>query len=612
MAKEENQERSFGEAVADITDSSLRTIANGGSTLQVLASGGLAALNTESFQAEKKKRANAARLAELEIQQREQNLQQDAETYEYEKNMRPLRRRSAELGVQSLQQNLQQGKARFQHEQEMWQYDKDKAEHEKSARDFEKTLWSDTARASKARADSEEARAGMNLLAQQQAQQEVWRNDFEKNKKNLKKNIYKSVGYDALNIHAQDALDNSENLEAFMEASLIFRAYSQNDAEGDYLLREAGWLREEREDGTYLISDAGDLQLKLDQNNIKNIMTQIQERMRDDIAAAKITGQDAASIEDYATKNVLNAPGISNIFGTDGAALASYRNVLETGIPATKDYPGRPFTKAEIIGHQLSTSLQSAILDGKISEEEKKILTPLFAATVKQMGGEVLFGENIESTVIKRGDGSTVPLTTAAVDLARRDIVSAVWNAHVKDIQKQVTADETQAAVAGGGSDIIWKNKLDNMYGTDFREATDAERDKVVEVAKKMEIEEKGLMDEVGAKTMNDLSLDHLRLLDHEWINKIDNKKFYSPYQDMIFVREREELYKEKAPLIAELRELEKNTSEYREYISGRRGPTPQQKKLLSLRSKIDDINDAIKMREDKLSKRGVKFEEYK
>ena len=40
MAKEENQERSFGEAVADITDSSLRTIADGGSKWQVLASGG--------------------------------------------------------------------------------------------------------------------------------------------------------------------------------------------------------------------------------------------------------------------------------------------------------------------------------------------------------------------------------------------------------------------------------------------------------------------------------------------------------------------------------------------------------------------------------------------
>ena len=103
--------------------------------------------------------------------------------------------------------------------------------------------------------------------------------------------------------------------------------------------------------------------------------------------------------------------------------------------------------------------------------------------------------------------------------------------------------------------------------------------------------------------------------MDNAWQVAINEAELpdtlYSPYQNIIFVREREELYKEKAPLIAELRELEKNTSEYREYIYGRRGPTPQQKKLLSLRNKIDDINDAIKMREDKLRDRGVKLEEY-
>ena len=53
----------------------------------------------------------------------------------------------------------------------------------------------------------------------------------------------------------------------------------------------------------------------------------------------------------------------------------------------------------------------------KINEEEKRILAPLFAANIKKMGGEVIWGNSVDENFIRRGDGSQVGLRQLARDL---------------------------------------------------------------------------------------------------------------------------------------------------------------------------------------------------
>jgi hypothetical protein len=83
----------------------------------------------------------------------------------------------------------------------------------------------------------------------------------------------------------------------------------------------------------------------------------------------------------------------------------------------------------------LSRTLQGAIIDGKISQQEMQQLTPLFAMTVKKMGGEVIFGNDVATTKVKLASGVEVPLTKFANDIAQRDTVMTEWNKHCQEIQ---------------------------------------------------------------------------------------------------------------------------------------------------------------------------------
>lgn len=431
--------------------------------------------------------------------------------------------------------------------------------------------------------------------------------------------LKKQIGHDFLNLPGQTIFDNSENLRILTQVIQIFKAYEESDERGDYMLSKSDFTRQVKKDGLpVLVSKDGTREFILTEENINKAMLDIQNGLKNDIAASYLIGGDAQSLDEYATKNILEQPNTKQVFGTYGNAVGEYNQFLNSNISIGQGKVVPRFSKEDKLGHLLSRTLQGAIIDGKISQQEMQQLTPLFAMTVKKMGGEVIFGNDVATSKIKLANGVEVPLTKFANDIAERDKIMYEWNKHVNAIYEQKAKNNT----LGGDSEESPESKqagidLGNMYGAEYDRLRNADRKKIKKVHNGTMAELSEAMQRRGVKTIKELPLEVLRILDDNWIKDIedqdlDEKKFYSPYQDEIFKKEIALLNEEKAPLIAELRELEKTTSEYQEYLHGRRGPNQKQKKLEKLKGKVDKINDAIKMRKNKLESRGIKIEDNK
>jgi hypothetical protein len=564
-----------------------------------------AVFSPDEYKKYEQQRANAARFAELQLQQAEAD-------YAHRQAMNPLQQEGQRLSNLAARQRITSDRAAAARAEEQFGWQRENAEHERALRPLE-------IRGAEADARRAEAQAGAAELGLEIAQQQAWSNNFIRDTEIARQNFNTQFGYDSLNFHGQAIFDNSSNLEALIDADVIMTAYNRSPEEGDYALRQAGWKREVRQDengvsSEWIISDDGSLEMPLDDEHIQQVMTQIQKQLKDDIGAAYISGGDATSIEMFSAKRIIEDPVSLEAFGTKGTVLGLYNNFLYGGVPKEDGTMVPRFSNAQIVGHQLSEALQLALIDEQITEEEKRVLAPLFAANIKKMGGEVIWGNSVDETFIRRGDGSQVGLRQLARDLPRYDDVAKAWQAYQSEIIAKMQSDEQ----TGEGEE---ENRLDketwnmfaSVYGSDFKDLTKTEQVALLDVAKAIKADEAYYAN--NNQSVQDLPLEDLRRLDNDWQVAIDEAELpdtlYSPYQNIILAREREEFYKERALLIAELSELEKNTSEYREYIAGRRGPTTEQRRLLSLQRQIDQINDAIKFREDKLRDRGVIFEEY-
>lgn len=579
----ESNERSWGQALSDVAGNMLAAGARGGGTASVLLSGIDAGLNTENFQSQKQKRVNAVRLAELQLENQElanQRLMQlnerDAELHQWRKEDRPLQREGLETELE--------GK----------KYD---TENRKTVRDI-------------------------NLLRLQQAQLNAWNNNAQNEINAFKNNLKNAVGYDALNFTGQTIYDNSSGVNEMAEAAAILKAFDRSPEEGKALISKTGWSFEEDKSGKsrgFIVSPDGNTRITADDKSLKALMAKAKEDMKNDLAASMAMGSDAMTLEQFAVKNILSAPGTEQVFGSYGSALGAYKrfvngqtyDVETTPDGRKKTMTRERFTREEKLGHVLSRSLSSAILDGKITQQEQAVLTPLFAASVKKFGAEVIFGQDAATSKVRMRDGSEVPLVKFAQDLAERDVISAEWRRNVAAINAKANQNQKQQNI-NANNDTAWKYRLDGMFGSQFRDADTKTQKKLINAAVEMQQEQKGVMQQAGAKTLGELPTDKLRLLDSMWKNKVDDEKFYSPYEDEVFLRERESLYQAKRDLERELKQKERTTSEYQEHLHGRRGPTAEQKSLTSLKKQLLDINKQIKFREEKLRNRRINFKEYK
>lgn len=584
------KERSWGEAFSDVTGGVLSGLVKGDKVAAV-AGGIEAALNTDDFQARKQRRARASRMAELELQDAENRVQANAFKLEQAKALAPLQMQQAQANLANIERQGRNSDQQFEQNKELFPLKKQSAK----------------------------AAADLNTLRLQQAQYTFWDQEAANQNKLLQEQMNNRFGYQLMDDAGRAVMDNSQALQGLREATIIMNAIKADPEKAKYYAQKKGWtynLNDKEEDT--LTSPDGKIRFTANDAGLKKLMDNIQKQAMDDITAARIIGTDAQSIPEASAKVMLNNQNYLKLYGTVGNAYRSYRDFMNQKVLQKDGSMKDLFTPSQKMVHATSVTLNAALKDNAFSQAEMAALSAQFVPTVKQFGGEVIWGQGVDDTkVIMRNNGMvrTYPIREFAEVLSQRDVITPAFNRHVAEVARKMNRNQAGGQggnnAARGTSNIVWKSRLDGMYGTDFRDAKDTVQDKLVEVAKEMDIEEKDLMQETGAKTMDDLSLDNLRMLDNEWKNKVDDDKFYSPYQDRIFLRERDALYKEKAPLIAKLRELGKNTSDYQEHIHGRRGQNQKHREIYSLRKKIDRINDGIKMRESKLRSRGVKFKEY-
>jgi hypothetical protein len=267
------------------------------------------------------------------------------------------------------------------------------------------------------------------------AQQNLWYQQAESEKKRFKDTVYQNIGADNLNIYGQAILDNSENLNALADASAIMKAYSRSDEEGDYLLSLNGWQRQTNADGqNILISPNGKMKFEASDDGIRNVMTDIQNRLKNDIAASYTLGGDATSTEQYAIKTILQQPGIDKIFGSYGNTVGQYNDFLNGVVSAGNGKFVPRFSKAQKLRHLLSRGLRGATIDGIISQQEIQYLTPLFDSMIKKVGGEVIFGNDVATTKVRFGSYE-MPIAAYAQKLAEEDTVMFEWDKYCQEVQ---------------------------------------------------------------------------------------------------------------------------------------------------------------------------------
>lgn len=601
QTKVENKvnERSLGDAVSDVAGNMLSSLANGGKLLNVVAAGLEAGINTESFQQRKQARANAARLAEVQLQQAEANLEKTRLNNEQAKELAPLEKR------------LKMAQA---------------SNAEKTGQIYDQTLEHNNAvnpllvREKKAKAENAEITLQFN-------KEKIWKNNFDAKKKQINEDLKKNFGIDNLNFVAQTAFENSQARDAFEDITVIMGALKNDPEAAKYYAEDTGWKLSNDANGTpVLTSPDGKKSFTADDAGLKKIFGETQKQLKDDITACNIIGKDAQSIGEATAKVILKNPAVQQIYGTPGAAYSAYRDFLNrSGVDPKSGKARQVFSPEQKTWHSAHLLFRTAMEDNVFSPEEMQTLIPQAAQMIKVLGGTLKLGDSIDDTEVIWGADGGLNHTYKLKDfvnsvLTEKDVVSPLFRETMRINLNQQKKNQQGGENGGSGeqemSDSVWA-ELSNTYGTAFDELSDDKQNSFLTIVNNSENREQAMLRVRKKETLKDLSLDDLRTLDNGWQvdlgkKKLDKNKFFSPYQNEIFQRERDDLYAQKTPLIAELRELEKKTSDYQEHIHGRRGQTKEQMKINSLRAKINDINDKIKMREKHLSARGIAFKEYK
>lgn len=597
QTKVEAPGRSWGDAVSDVAGNMLSSLANGGKLLNVVAAGLEAGINTESFQQRKQARANAARLAEVQLQQAEANLEKTRFNNEQAKKLAPLEERLTMAKISNAEQT---GKNILQ------------------TNEFNE-------QANPHRLRNLAAQAKNSELVLRKNQELVWKNNFDAKKKQINEDLKKNFGIGNLNFVAQTAFENSPARDAFEDITVIMGALKNDPEAAKYYAEDTGWKLSNDANGTpVLTSPDGKKSFTADDAGLKKIFGEIQKQLKDDITACNIIGKDAQSIGEATAKVILKNPAVQQIYGTPGAAYSAYRDFLNrSGVDPKSGKARQVFSPEQKTWHSAHLLFRTAMEDNVFSPEEMQTLIPQAAQMIKVLGGTLKLGDSIDTTEVIWGADGGLNHTYKLKDfvnsvLAEKDVVSPLFRETMRINLNQQMKNRQGGSADGEDemSDSAWSS-LSNAYGAKFDELSDDKQKAFMSIINNSEAREQAMLRARKAKTIKDLPLDDLRRLDDGWKIDVDKKEldenaFFSPYQNEIFQRERDDLYAQKAPLIAELRELENKTSDYQEHIHGRRGQTKEQRKIISLRNKIDDINDAIKKREKHLSARGIAFKEYK
>jgi hypothetical protein len=536
-----------------------------------------AVFSPDEYKKYEQQRANASRLAELQLKQAELN-------FEQAQKLAPLRVKQAEANLANIERQGRNSDQLFEHNKELFPLQKQSA---KTTADY-------------------------NLLRLQQEQNKAWTNEYHNDYKLADERMKNQIGWEIMDDAGRAVIENSPNYKAMLQSKILFQALQNNPEKAKFYLKTMGWSNSLNDKGENLLTSTdGKKQFVANDTGIRTFMENMQKNFMDDVTAARIIGTDAQNFATGAAKVVLSNPRFKEIYGSEGNVFRAYSNFVNKKVEDKKTGEMKDFfTPSQKTTHALSVCLNSAFQDDFFSDAEKGAITPLLVPTLKQKGAEVRWGQGVDDTfVVVRSGGmvNTMPIKEFAQRLSQDDVISQFWDDHVTTVAQKMKANKNNASPEVEQRDM--ERKLYMMYGDSFSSATPAQREKVFEAAQSVAAEESELLKKQNKTSRRQLSIDDLQRLDTMYTNITgDEKKFYSPYRDEILIRE-----------LAQLEDIKKNLMQAKKTLPGKNkndgrfgyvSPVPHVSYETETRntwhSRVEKINSEIEARRKELAAHGV------
>ena len=465
QAETKAPERSWGEAASDVAGNMLSSLANGGKLLNVFAAGLEAGINTDSFQQRKQARANAARLAEVQLQQAEANLEKTRFGNEQAKKLAPLEERLTMAKIANAELT---GKNLLQ------------------TNEF-------NAQANPQRLRNLAAQSENSELVLQKNKELVWKNNFDTRKKQIDDNMRKQFGINGLNFTAQTAFEKSQALEAFKDITAITEAWQRDPEAAKYYAEQTGWKLGNDANGTpVLTSPDGKKSFTADDAGLKKIFGEIQKQLQDDITACNIIGKDSQFVGEAVAKVILKNPAVQQIYGTPGTAYSAYRDFLNrSGVDPKTGKARQVFTPEQKTWHSAHILFRTAMEDNVFSPEEMQTLIPQAEKMIKVLGGTLKLGDGIDDTEVIWGADGGLNHTYKLKDfvnsvLAEKDVVSPLFRETMRiNLNQQM---KNRQGGENGGSEQINLSAVEdqhrNMFGPKWVRLSKEDKEAVIEEEK--------------------------------------------------------------------------------------------------------------------------------
>jgi hypothetical protein len=430
----EKKERSAGEILADAGIGMLRGAASGKGILGILAGGALGAIEGD-VEAERKQR-----MADLAEQQAKVDLENAKTQGTYAAN-EEKRKDSREKRAQK------QFESGLENQREYLQIAKDEAARQKNNDEYKRKLDQEKAAidAEERKKNNEERKMRMQLLANQMEEAENKHALAEADQlgRIFDSNMASAYGND-FDFEGMSIMRNSAGYRQARELYIIMKLYDRNPQMAQRLMKQGGWSVVPRSgpngEEYDIVNDATGARFAFNETSMKALQENIQKNLNDGFMAGKAIGSPAGSLQQAAVRSVLTSKESQAYFGTQyDAAYADYRNFMQAGVQKGV------FSDQDVATHVLNRTLQEAMQDGRLSNEEIAALVPQFQMSLQKFGGEIIPGADLKTTMVRLKDNKTITLDTLAEQLQQRDVIGARYKLHLAGMVEQRKAKERKA-----------------------------------------------------------------------------------------------------------------------------------------------------------------------
>jgi hypothetical protein len=414
---------------------------------------GLRSMFSPEFYQEQKQnfqqhRARAARMAELQLQDAENRVQTNAFNLEQAKILAPLKVKMAQENLANIERQGRNNDQQFEQNKELFPL----------------------------RKQSAKATADYNLLRLQQEQNKAWTNEYHNAYKLADERLKKQIGWEIMDDAGRAVIENSPYYKGMLEASIMLQSHQSNPEKAKFFRKMAGLtdsLNDKEE--TVLTFADGKKQFVANDAGIRTFMENMQKNFMDDVTAARIVGTDAQSIPEASAKIMLNNQRFLQVYGTAGNAYRALRNFMDQKVKLKDGSMKELFTPSQKMVHATSVTLDAAIEDNAFSQAEIAALSAQFVPTVKQFGGEVIWGKGVDDTqIIMRNNGMTrtYPIREFAQVLKQRDVITPAFNQHVAEVARKMKLNQAGEQGANDAAAATLtpeeRKKYTQIYGEEF------------------------------------------------------------------------------------------------------------------------------------------------